>query len=290
MKILGTGLTGLVGSRIVELLKDKYEFENISRSTGVDITNKEQVHKAISETDAEIVFHLAAKADVDGCEKDKELGEQGEAWKINVEGTRNVVLACEALKKKLVYISTDFVFDGEKELYTEDDTPRPVNFYAKTKYEGEKIVQTLTPSWLILRIAYPYRAQFEKNDFVRAVKGKLEKGEAVTMVTDHIFCPTFIDDIANALDRLLMQEATGIFHVVGGQALSPLDVATKIAKEFDYETTLISATTRAEFFKDRAIRPFRLALNNDKISKLGIQMRSFEEGLTELKIQIDILK
>lgn len=110
MKILGTGLNGLVGSRIVELLKDKYEFENLSLSTGVDITDRNIVLEKIKSSDAEVVLHLAAKTDVDGCELDKPLGEKGEAWKINVKGTQNIADGCLKFNKKLIYISTDFAF------------------------------------------------------------------------------------------------------------------------------------------------------------------------------------
>ncbi len=289
MKVLGTGLQGLVGSRITELLKDKYEFENISRSTGVDITDRQQVLEAIKNSDAEIVLHLAAKTDVDGCEKDKEDRENGEAWKINVEGTKNVAEACEESNKKLIYVSTDFVFDGtigDNEFYSEDDMPRPVNWYAQTKYEGEKIVQELASSWMILRLAYPYRADFTKSDFVRAVKKRLEAGQDVTMVNDHIFTPTFIDDFANAIDRLIMQSATGIFHTVGSESLSPFAAAHKIAETFSFDTTLIHETTREEFFAGRAQRPFRLAIKNAKILQLGIHMRTLTDGLQEIKKQL----
>jgi dTDP-4-dehydrorhamnose reductase len=144
MKILGTGLTGLVGSRVVELLSNKYEFENLSRSSGSDISNKEQVLGKIKSSDAQVILHLAAKTNVDECEKDKTLAQSGEAWRINVEGTKNIADACLQASKKLIYISTDFVFDGENPPpggYSEEDIPNPVNWYARTKYEGEKIVQ-----------------------------------------------------------------------------------------------------------------------------------------------------
>ncbi|MBP9719440.1 MAG: NAD(P)-dependent oxidoreductase, partial [Candidatus Levybacteria bacterium] len=196
MKILGTGLQGLIGSRIVALLSSEYTFENLSRTTGVDITNADAVKKAIEQSDADIVLHVAAKADVDGCEKDKSLGEMGEAWKVNVKGTQHIAQGCEMFGKKLIYVSTDFVFDGEKEFYTEEDKPNPINWYATTKFEGEQIVQAITTPWIIARIAYPYRNNFPKNDFVRAIKGKLENNEPISMVTDHIMTPTFIDDIA----------------------------------------------------------------------------------------------
>src|SRR5438132_277690 len=118
MKILGTGLQGLIGSRIVELLSSSYTFENISRTTGVDISDNAQVTKAIEQSNAEIILHLAAKSDVDGCEKDKSLGIRGEAWQINVKGTENIAMACERLGKKLIFVSTDFVFNGQKDIYT----------------------------------------------------------------------------------------------------------------------------------------------------------------------------
>lgn len=293
MKILGTGLTGLVGSRIVELLKDKYQFENISRSAGIDIENKKSILEKIKNSDAQIVIHLAAKTDVDGCEKDKTLGQNGEAWKINVEGTRNVADACLKENKKLIYISTDFVFDGANPPpggYSEEDIPNPINWYAKTKYEGEKIIQGLIIPWVVVRIAYPYRANFTKLDFFRAIIKRLQEGKSVTAVADHIFTPTFNDDIAFALETLVKNNSQGIFHVVGSQSLTPYDAALLIAKTFGFDQSLISKTTGSEFFSTRAPRPFQLALNNDKITKLGIKMRTFEEGLRELKAQMSKLK
>jgi dTDP-4-dehydrorhamnose reductase len=285
-KIIGTGLTGLVGSRVVELLKDSYNFQNISTSTGVDITNASQVEDAIRSSDASVVIHFAAKTDVDGCEADKAAGEVGDAWRINVEGTRNVANAASKAGKKLIYISTEFVFDGKKEFYTEKDTPNPVNWYAKTKYEGEKIVQALTTPWIIARPAYPYRTAFEKKDFVRAIIGRLQKGGKIMGVTDHIFTPTFIDDIAYALDALFKNETSGIYHLVGSSSLSPYDSSKKIAEVFNLDQSLIEPTTRAEFFARRAERPFALRIKNDRITELGVQMKSFDQGLEVLKNQL----
>lgn len=278
MKILGTGLSGLVGSRIVELLKNRYELE----ASEVDITDRDRIVEKIRNSSASIVLHLAAKTDVDGCERDRSA-----AWAVNVNGTKNVAEACLETDKKLIYISTDFVFDGEKTSeYIEEDTPNPINWYAKTKYEGEKIVQTLSCPWIIARIAYPYRANFERNDFARAILKRLQDQKAVAGVTDHKFSPTFVDDITNALDALIKSESTGIFHVVGSQSLSPYDAAVKIAKTFDLDKSLISKTTREEYFKNRAKRPFQLRLRNDKIQRLGVKMRGFEEGLQEVKRQM----
>lgn len=288
MRIIGTGLDGLVGSRIVDLLNSKHKFENLSISTGVDITNRKVVLEKIKNSNAEVVLHMAAKTNVDSCELDKVLGEKGDAWKINVTGTQNIVDACLQSDKKIIYISTDFVFDGTRKSYFEEDMPNPLNWYAKTKYEGEKIVQNSKNPWIIIRIAYPYRVSFERLDFVRAILKRLQEGLPVAGVIDHIFTPTYIDDIALAIDSLIENSSEGIYHVVGSQSLTPYDASLLIAKEFDLGTSLISQTTRSEFFNNRAPRPFQLALKNDKIEKLGVRMRTFEEGLREIRDQINL--
>lgn len=281
-KILGTGLSGLVGSRIVELLEDRIEFD----FSEVDITDKDKITSRIRDSRALIVLHLAAKTDVDACEKDKAQGKRGPAWQVNVIGTQNVALAAQLSGKKMIYISTDFVFDGNpKDFrgYTEEDPPEPINWYGKTKYEGEFIVRSLKTPFLIVRLAYPYRVSFQTPDFVRTIINRLKGRERVNGVTDHMFTPTFIDDIAEALRVLVEQNETGIYHVVGSQFLSPYKAAEIICQKFGFDESLISATTREEYFKNRAPRPEKLALLNDKIKKLGVRMRTFEEGLDEFQ-------
>lgn len=286
MKIFTIGASGMVGSRITDVLKDKHTFDDLSISNGVDITNPQSLDIIKNDTTHDTVIHLAAKADVDGCETDKPLGVDGAAYKINVVGTKNVVEACKASNKKLVYISTDFVFDGEnapQDGYTEEDIPNPINWYAKTKYEGEEFVKTSSIPYLIVRIAFPYRKDFpEKKDFVRAIADRLKNNLPITAITDQYITPTYIDDIAYALDSLLTQNKTGIYHVVGSQSLTPYDAAMVIAKTFGCDTNLISQTTGDAFFKGRAPRPFNLSLNNDKIKQLGVEMHTFEEGMKEL--------
>lgn len=324
MKILGTGLNGLVGSRVVDLLRGKYEFQNLSRSTGVDITNKEQVESAISASDASIVLHLTAKTDVDGCEIDKsidikilgyedikkqeeEFSQAQTTWGINVIGTQNVIEACKKTGKKIIYISTDFVFDGDKGGYIEDDQPNPINWYGQTKYKGEEIIKNSALQYIILRIAYPYCKPhlFEperwpqsrrpspllkgegsiakKKDFVQAIISRFQNNQPLKGITDHFFVPTFIDDIAKALDILISENAEGIYHVVGSQVLTPYEATIMIAQAFGFNISAIQKTTREEYFKDRALRPYNLSLKNDKIDKLGVKMRGFEEGLREIK-------
>jgi dTDP-4-dehydrorhamnose reductase len=290
MKIFTIGGSGLVGTRITDLLKEKeYILDDLSLTNGVDITDASSLTPIKEDTEHEVVVHFAAKTDVEGCELDKPLGEKGAAFRINVIGTQNVAEACLASKKKMLYISTDFVFDGKKDLpykYTEEDAPNPLNWYAETKYKGEEIVKKSGVDYAILRIAYPFRAdEFPiKKDFVHSIMGRLANHQPVAAVTDHVMTPTFIDDIAFAIDAVIQNGANGIYHVVGNQSLTPFDAFDIMAERFGYDKSLISKTTREEFFKGKAPRPFNLSVSNAKIERLGVKMRSFEEGLKEIKI------
>lgn len=286
--ILATGLSGLVGSRVKEVLEDTVEFTDLSLTTGVDITDIDSVAGIVRDSEAKIILHMAAKTDVDGCEEDKISGEEGAAWLVNVVGTENIVDSAQKTGKKVIYISTDFVFDGTKESYSEEDEPNPVNWYGYTKYEGEQLVSRLGDSGAIVRIAYPYRAEYTpKKDFLRRILEKLRNGEQLQGVTDHIFTPTFIDDIAQALLVLFQKDITGIYHVVGSQSLSVYAAIARIADIFGFEND-IQAVTREKYFRQKAFRPSKLALKNDRIGKLGVKMKTFEEGLLEVKRQVSI--
>lgn len=287
MKIFTVGGSGLVGSRIIELLQGKHSFTDLSLTNGVDITNPASLDVIRTDKEHDIVILLAAKADVDGCELDKPLGEEGDAYKINVIGAKNVAEAAKTGGKKLIYISTDFVFDGEKTppySYTEEDIPNPINWYAMTKYKGEEMVKATGVPYIIARIAYPYRASFDlKKDFVRAIAGRLENNQPVKAITDHLMSPTLIDDIAYALDVLIREDATGIYHVCGDQPISPYDATMLIADIFGFDKSLVGKTTRSEYFNGKATRPFNVSLNNAKIKKVGVTMHGFAEGLKEVR-------
>lgn len=286
--LLGTGLSGLVGSRIVELLKGEYNFTDLSFDTGVDVTNADSVNSKISATDASWILHLAAKTDVDGCEKEKGLGEQSTAWKINVGGTNNICAAAQRYHKRVIYISTDFIFDGVNDFYDETSVPNPLNWYAKTKYEGEKIVSSMSEN-IIMRISYPYKCvNTQKRDFVHVIRDQLTLGKSIQAVTDHEFTPTFIDNIAVAVNALIKKNASGIYHVVGDSTLSPYDAAMLIAQTYSLSKDLITPTKRSDFYAGRAVRPYKLRLKNAKITTLGVHMKGFSEGLEELVKQENI--
>jgi dTDP-4-dehydrorhamnose reductase len=268
------------------LLQEKHSVTQLGLSTGVDITDPTSLSIIKDDTEHEVVLHLAAKADVDGCELDKAAGEEGSAYKINVLGAKNVADACKVSGKKMLYVSTDFVFDGSaKTAYVETDMPHPINWYGMTKYKGEEMVKNSGVVYTILRIAYPYRndAFALKKDFMHAIKERLANNQPVAAITDHNMTPTHIDDIAEATNAIIENNASGIYHIVGSQSLSPYDAAVLIAERFGYQQELISRTTRAEYFKGKAVRPFNLSLNNDKIKQLGVTMRTFEKGLEDIQ-------
>jgi len=287
--ILITGGQGLVGSRVVELLADSFAFENQSRRTGLDITDAKATQEKIIASQSSIVLHMAAKTDVEGCEQDKALGNRGEAWVVNVEGVRNVVNACEKSRKQLIHVSTDFVFGNQvtpEDGFSEQDIPSPMNWYGQTKYEAEKIVQQMRTPWLILRIAYPYRAKYFKRDFARTFLTLLQQGKPLRLVADHMMNPTFIDDIALALDTLIQQQAGGIYHIAGRQLLSPYEAGLAVAGIFKLDKSLIGPISQAEYFRNRASRPSSLSMNIEKACQLGIRLRTFWNGLQEVKEQI----
>lgn len=284
-EIIVTGLNGLIGTRMNECLGHEFDFINMSRETGVDITNPVEVNTFIESSGSPIILHLAAKTDVDGCEDDKLLGEEGEAWQINVEGTRNIIDAARNTGKRVIYISTDMVFDGSKEAFTEEDEPDPLNWYARTKLEGEEIISASNLEYAIIRISYPYCASNRtRKDFVHKIIERFYKKEPVFAVTDQVFVPTHIDDISQALKIFLSRSISGIFHAVGSESISAFDAVKIIAETLNFDQKLIRKTTRNEFYKNRAFRPFKLVLKNDKISKFDITMRSFHEGLQTITI------
>lgn len=283
--ILATGFNGMVGSRFAELFP-QYAIENLSKSQGTDITDYEAVIAQFENSKADTVIHMAAKTDVDSCEDDKLFGEEGQAWQINVEGTANIVKASQKTGKRIIYISTDFVFDGTRDFYTEEDVPNPVNWYGYTKYEGELAVSSSGLNYSILRISYPYRAYYPpKKDFVRRILEKMENKEKIYALSDHVYTPTFVDDIAAGLCSFLEKNIAGIFHMVGSEKLPVYEGMKTIGEVFGHAPQLVPVT-REIYFKDHAYRPFKLALKSDKIRNLGIKMSSFEEGLREVKRQM----
>ena len=293
-KIIGTGLSGLVGSRVVELLKDKFEFIDFSLDSGVNILDKENLSIAFEKNkDAVAVLHLAAFTDTNAAWEQR--GDKtGICYQLNVEGTKNILELVQKHNQYFIYISTDFVFDGNKTTpYVETDTPNPIEWYGETKYLGEKVItDSRYTNYNISRITYPYRASFDtKVDIIRKVLTKLKNREEVKMFSDQICTYTFIDDIASSLGFFLENKNTGTYHLVGSSSHSPYDMAKLVASTFGFNQNLVQPSSLEDYIKSQpeGSRPWQknLITSNQKILNLGLDLKNLSQGLIEIKSQID---
>ncbi len=286
--IIGTGLSGMVGSRLVELFQKKYQFVNLDLTTNVDITDASAVNHALSQHQPTTVIHLAALTDVSKAYEEKD-NKQGMVYKINTEGTRNIALSCQKHGHYLIHISTDFVFDGEKETpYTETDKPNPIEWYGQTKFWAEQEVEKSNCQHVIARIAYPFRANFpQKLDLVRNIIQKLKNNSLHPMFADQIITPTFIDDICNTLNIFINKKPTGIYHLVGSTSLSPFELTQKISQVFNLKADIKSSSFKDFILKDPRPRQQFLKISNQKLkTDLNITMKSIDSALKVLKDQV----
>ena len=252
VKLLITGASGLLGSKLCELTTRKnYEvYSAYSQHKPLygapiqfDVSAKDAVEKIFKKVDPEAVVHAAALTNVDECESEKEL-----AWKINVEGTENIAESCEKHRAFLVYISTDYVFDGEKGMYKENDKPAPINYYGLTKLRGEESVENLAEQYCIARSSVVYGSvpATGKINFALWLLDKLERKEVVKIVTDQWNSPTLNTNLADMILEVLERKLTGIFHLAGATRLSRYEFAKFLAEIFRLDTNLISPASSKE--------------------------------------------
>ncbi len=276
---------GFLGKKIVSVFKEK----GIKIITGgieeksdysLDITDEKSMIYLFKDLNPDIVFLPAGITNVELCE-----AEQKNAFEVNVEGTRNVVDACRAFNSKLVFFSTDYVFNGIKGNYTEKDKVHPVNFYGKTKVQGEQIVQGLN-DYLIARVSalHGFNSKEDKKTFVNYAVDVLKENKEI-LVAKMINCPTLIDDIAEAMYLMLEKNFSGTFHVTGSEACSKKVLLEKTCKIFNLDSSLIKEVESIPHWK--AKRPINSSLSTAKIQLQGIKMSSVEEGLIKLKKEME---
>lgn len=288
-KILATGATGLIGSRFVEMFSDKYELINLDLTTGVDITKVETFKPFFDQhPDAKALIHLAAFTDTNKAFAESQ-DKSGLCYQVNVVGTENIARICQEKGLYLIHISTDFVFDGTQTTpYLEDQPLSPIEWYGETKALAEAVVKASGAKSAIVRLAYPYRANYDlKPDLIKKIRAGLESGQLYPQFSDSIITPTFIDDIARTFDRLLELKLEGIFHAVGSTTLSPYELAKKVATAYGFDQNLVKEGSLTEYLKTAA-RPFarHVAMSNEKTSQvLGLHFATLEEGLAQIKQQ-----
>lgn len=286
--ILMTGATGLVGSRFVDMFGEEFAVANMDLSTGVDITDKDSIGKFVFENPADVMIHLAAFTNT--SEAYKQAGDKtGICYRVNVDGTRNLADICLANGIHLVHVSTDFVFDGKKETpYIEEDPCTPIEWYGETKAMAEEVVGQSGTGHTIVRIAYPYRANYKlKPDLVSKIRTGLEAGNLYPQFSDTLITPTLIDDIARGFRAMATQKPLGIYHLTGSSTLSPFALARKVASAYGFDPTVVKEGSLTEYLKTNS-RPFARfsAMSNDKATAdLGLQFLDIDDGLTEIKKQ-----
>jgi dTDP-4-dehydrorhamnose reductase len=288
MKILITGGTGFLGTKLMSLLSREHEVTGTCLTKRendclyLDITDENQVQTMFSELRPDVVIHTAAISDPDLCESEKQ-----KAWQINVEGTQNVTTACRAINSRLVYISTDYVFDGGKEDgYNEDDDPKPVNYYGLTKFEGEKIIQSNLQNYLIIRVPifYGFNDEEDRLTFVTEVIDKLNSGKEVYADNEQIRYPTWIDDIASAINELIEQDARGVYHFSSKEGITKYQWALKIAHVYGLQPRNIIISKPRQ---DKAKRPYNSKLKTSNFENLVTRINpvGIEEGLNKARKQ-----
>lgn len=263
MKILVTGYTGQLGFDVVqEGLKRGYEMIGVG-SKDLDITNESDVQSYVTKVNPDAIIHCAAYTAVDKAEDDQET-----CWNVNVEGTRYLATVAKSINAKFIYISTDYVFEGTGEqAYVEEDQRNPIGYYGLTKYEGEKIIQSLIDNHFIVRISWVFG--MNGNNFIKTMLRLSETREELNVVGDQVGSPTYTYDLARLLIDMVQSNRYGIYHATNEGYCSWAEFATEIFKQSGKNVKVNSIPT--EQYPTRATRPKNSRLSKQKLIDNGFQ-------------------
>lgn len=252
----------------------------------LDITNSEEVLKLIEEIKPEVIYHCAAWTNVDGAEDNYDL-----CYSVNVDGTKNLVEAAKKVGAKIVYISSDYVFDGTKDgLYIEDDKVNPLNAYGKTKYLGEEEARKYDKHFIV-RISWVYG--INGKNFVKTMLSLSDKYDTLTVVDDQIGSPTYTPDVSRLLVDLVNTDKYGTYHGTNENYCSWAEFARKIFEVNNKKVTVKGVTTE-EYYRGKTIaqRPLNSKLSKDKLKENGFELLpTWEDALVrysdELKEELE---
>ncbi len=272
MKLLITGASGLLGAKLCQLAVERRHETYASYGQHkplygipleLNILDSKAQQQAFDKIEPDAVVHAAALTDVDKCEMGKKL-----AWKTNVEATENLAQLCKERDVFLVYVSTDYVFDGQKGMYKETDSPAPINYYGLTKLKGEEAVQNLD-NHCITRgsVIYGSTPAIGKTNFALWLLDKLGKKENVNIVTDQWNSPTLNLSMAEMILETVEKRIVGTFHLAGATRLSRYEFAKQIAEVFNLDPTYITPI-RSYQLKWVAKRPRDSSLNVNKTRRI----------------------
>jgi dTDP-4-dehydrorhamnose reductase len=289
MRVLVTGANGFLGHYLVAaLIRGNHEVIATGRGgcrlpfsherfqyVSMDFTDPFAVHDVFTKFTPGVVVHAGAISKPDDCEQ-----QQWQSYLVNVEGTLNMLLNAEEHKSFFVFLSSDFVFDGEKGMYSEEDVPNPVNFYGRTKAEAEDAVREYPYDWAIVRTILVYGKPIPgKDNLLSVVKSKLENGEHYNVFDDQMRTPTYVEDLATGIISVIEKKAKGIYHLSGIDVLTPYEMACQLADHLGLDKSLLKKTTSGEF-PQPAKRPPRTGFNIQKAkTELGFNPLPFQKGL-----------
>ncbi len=275
-RILVIGAKGMLGRDLVEVLSGCPDREVIGWDIDeIDIREEQETIARIASSRAEIVVNLAAYTDVDGCEQDEE-----KAFAINAEGMKHVALGALKCGAKVIYLSTDYVFDGKQgKAYLEDDPPNPINVYGRSKLRGEQYARDLVKDALIVRTQWLY-GNHGKNFIASILRLAREKG-SLSIVNDQVGSPTYTVDLSKAIAVLIEHEARGIYHVVNSDFCSWYALGLEVLKLSGMTRVGVTPISTKESGRSAA-RPAYSVLNTDKLKReTGGVMRPWFEALEE---------
>ena len=290
MKIMILGANGFIGRRILKRLAPKHQVmacslhqdimpEESYRFEVIDILNYPALMGLLNVFHPDVIINAAAYSVVDYCEQHQE-----EAYAMNVTVVKHLAEYSQANSCRLIHLSTDFVFDGTSpNAYTETDIPNPVNYYGKTKQWSEEVIEQRCNNYAIVRVEVVYGKPLPKQhgNIVHLVKSRLENGQNIRVVSDQFRSPTWVEDIAYAIEKLLSDQYQGIYHICGDKTLSVAKIAHQVAKFFQLDASLIEAVTTKEM-NEATPRPAFTPMSIEKAKKeLGYQPSKLEEGFKE---------
>ena len=264
MKVLVTGVKGQLGFDVVNELEKRGHVAVGTDVHNMDITDKAQVEAVIKEANPDAVIHCAAYTAVDLAEDNIDL-----CRRINADGTRNIAEVCKELDIKMIYISTDYVFDGEgTHFWQPDDERNPLNVYGQTKYEGELAVETILEKYYIVRIAWVFGVNGK--NFIKTMLNLGKTRDHLTVVNDQIGSPTYTYDLAKLLVDMVETDKYGRYHATNEGLCSWYDFACEIFKQAGYDHVTVSPVSASEY-PAKAKRPSNSRMCKDKLTENGFE-------------------
>ncbi len=290
MRILITGASGLLGLNLALDAARAHEVVGVDRNTltsvpfelvKTDLLEPQAVQRVLKQSKAQAVIHCAAMADVDACEANPEM-----ARRLNAELPTLLADICARQRIRLLHISSDAVFDGQKDgTYTESDVPNPIGAYAQTKYDGEQAVLQTNPAAIVARVNFYGWSLSGRRSLAEFFVNNLSQGKTINGFTDVTFCPMLVNQLGEILLSMLEHGLRGLYHVVGPQAMSKYQFGVEIARKFGLNDRQVSPQS-VDKSGLHARRSHNLQLSTHKLSTdLSLALPSFSAGLDEFYTQ-----